>query len=141
LPTCRHPADSEDHQNGCSPQTGFDCSGFARFVLLRCGLAVPDHLRHASQLFDSYGVYSHLARPGDLVFFSHRGTAPTHMGIVVDDHHYIHSSGIDGDRVSLADLTFSDIPLTRANQLYLHNPIGYKVPLVNGGRWNSILPP
>ena len=69
---------------GTSPATGFDCSGFVRYVFGRFGLDVP----HSTALLIAVGrpVARAQARPGDIVVFT--GTAPGslvpgHAGIVV----------------------------------------------------------
>lgn len=69
---------------GSSPATGFDCSGFVRYVFGRFGYEVP----HSTALLIGVGrpVARAQACPGDIVVFT--GTAPGstepgHAGIVV----------------------------------------------------------
>src|SRR5689334_9834540 len=84
---------------GQSPEAGFDCSGFVRFVLAQSGFAVGSHLgpeaeiretRHANELWDHYGITvdQDYALPGDLIFFSRQGWWPTHVGIYTGDNGY-----------------------------------------------------
>ncbi|HKX24093.1 MAG TPA: NlpC/P60 family protein, partial [Candidatus Saccharimonadales bacterium] len=87
-------------EEGQSPERGFDCSGFVRFVLSAAGLAVPSFIgqdglerptRHANEFWDSYGIPIHdeARQPGDLIFFSREGDRPTHIGILRDAETYI----------------------------------------------------
>ena len=79
---------------GDSPATGFDCSGFVRYVFQQIGTALP---RNASEI-------SHLGRqvdkaelqPGDLVFFNTLRRPFSHVGIYLGDHRFIHSPSRGG---------------------------------------------
>lgn len=131
---CNHPRDDENHLIGCSPETGFDCSGLTVYVLTQAGISVPQGVRHVSEFFDLFGVFVHKYRPGDLVFFSKRGRAPIHMGIMINDTEYLHSPGRNGTRVSIAKMKREPIPHQRDDQIYLENPIGVKTPTINKRR-------
>lgn len=73
---------------GVSPETGFDCSGFIKWVYEPSQLKLP---RRSRDLF-AYGqpVKRQDLRPGDLVFFG-RNKRITHVGIYTGDNQYIHS--------------------------------------------------
>ncbi|RZK98899.1 MAG: NlpC/P60 family protein [Hymenobacter sp.] len=69
---------------GSTPATGFDCSGFVRYVFGRFGLDVP----HSTTLLIGVGrpVPRAQARPGDIVVFTgtaEGSTTPGHAGIVI----------------------------------------------------------
>jgi cell wall-associated NlpC family hydrolase len=68
---------------GSSPRTGFDCSGFVRYVYQHFGMSLP----HSSYADLQLGrrVPRKFLRPGDLVFFSGGG----HVGIFVGHHKLI----------------------------------------------------
>jgi len=70
---------------GSSPRTGFDCSGFVRYVYGHFGI----DLAHSS--FSDYlrgrRVGRWAMKPGDLVFFDGEG----HVGIYVGHGRFIHS--------------------------------------------------
>ena len=70
---------------GFSPGTGFDCSGFVRFVYGHFGIS----LAHSS--FSDMWRGRHVGRwamkPGDLVFFDGGG----HVGIYVGHGRFIHA--------------------------------------------------
>lgn len=127
---------------GQSPDSGFDCSGFVTFVLHEAGLIIPDYLgqdgdrrpvRHANEFWDSYGVAVHdeNKQPGDLIFFSRKGTFPTHVGIVRDAETYIHAPGTAESKIETRPISYETIAKRGIErQLYSINPIGFKSPTV-----------
>jgi len=70
---------------GSSPRTGFDCSGFVRYVYAHFGLT----LAHSSYAQFDRGrrVSRGSLRPGDLVFFDGLG----HVGLYVGHDRFIHA--------------------------------------------------
>ena len=68
---------------GSSPRTGFDCSGFVRYVYNHFGISLP----HSSYGDMSRGrsVLRKYLKPGDLVFFAGGG----HVGIFIGRHRVI----------------------------------------------------
>ena len=62
---------------GVSPRTGFDCSGFVRYVYGHFGISLP-HSSFADLWRGRRVVRGHL-RPGDLLFFD----GASHVGIYV----------------------------------------------------------
>ncbi len=82
---------------GSSPRSGFDCSGFVRYVYAHFG--VP--LAHSSYAQFDRGrrVARTSLHPGDLVFFDGLG----HVGIYVGDGHFIHAPH-SGTRVRIETL-------------------------------------
>jgi peptidoglycan DL-endopeptidase CwlO len=68
---------------GTSPRTGFDCSGFVRFVYGHFGIPLP----HSSfgDLVRGQRVPRQWLRPGDLVFFA----GASHVGIYVGRERFI----------------------------------------------------
>ena len=83
---------------GSSPRSGFDCSGFVRYVYGHFGIS----LAHSS--YAQFGRGRRIARkalhPGDLVFFDGLG----HMGIYVGNGHFIHAPH-SGTRVRIETLS------------------------------------
>jgi cell wall-associated NlpC family hydrolase len=96
---------------GTSPTSGFDCSGFVRYVLAALKLALP---RTAAQQA-AYGATvpkdTTRLRPGDLLTFG-RGGQVTHIGIYVGDGRYVHASPTAG-RVIETSLARSESPLVK----------------------------
>ena len=83
---------------GSSPRSGFDCSGFVRFVYAHFGFS----LAHSS--YAQFERGRHVGRksllPGDLVFFDGLG----HVGIYVGNGHFIHAPH-SGTRVRIETLS------------------------------------
>lgn len=81
-------------RGGHSPSTGFDCSGFVRYVFERAlGLELPTN--SASQYLVGHKVRRDDMQPGDLVFFRTAGRhgrgRVSHVGIYLSDGRFIHS--------------------------------------------------
>jgi cell wall-associated NlpC family hydrolase len=78
-------------RGGSSPSTGFDCSGFVRYVFAHAiGLRLPAN--SARQFLAGIKVRRGDMQPGDLVFFHTRGHKRiSHVGIYLDNGRFIHS--------------------------------------------------
>jgi cell wall-associated NlpC family hydrolase len=75
---------------GNSPETGFDCSGFVRYVFRNAAnLTLPPTARAISQIGKS--VKKEELQPGDLVFFNTLKSAFSHVGIYIGDNKFIHA--------------------------------------------------
>ena len=122
---------------GDSPDYGFDCSGLVSYLCRQIYFPLDSNIRHANEFFDKSGPQVHLRKrkEGDLVFFSGKGNAPTHMGILLDKNYYIHSPGKDGSRINIARLIVRHIRNTSEDAFYDHNPIGFRRLLISGSRW------
>jgi cell wall-associated NlpC family hydrolase len=83
---------------GSSPRSGFDCSGFVRYVYAHFGIS----LAHSSYAQFGRGrrVARRRLRPGDLVFFDGLG----HVGIYVGNGRFIHAPH-SGTRVRIESLS------------------------------------
>jgi peptidoglycan DL-endopeptidase CwlO len=68
---------------GASPSTGFDCSGFTRWVYSHVGISLP-HSSYAQYRL-GHGVSLSRLKAGDLLFFYGLG----HVGIYVGHGRYI----------------------------------------------------
>jgi cell wall-associated NlpC family hydrolase len=82
---------------GSSPRSGFDCSGFVRYVYAHFGVSLP-HSSYA-QFGDGRRVARGSLRPGDLVFFDGVG----HVGLYVGNGRFIHAPH-SGTRVQVTSL-------------------------------------
>jgi len=84
---------------GSSPRTGFDCSGFVRYVYSRVGINLP----HSSYADFNLGqrVSRWALKPGDLVFFNGVG----HVGMYIGNGRFIHAphSGTSVQISSMSD--------------------------------------
>lgn len=80
---------------GSSPETGFDCSGFVRYVFQQAAnLTLPHGARALSQLGQKIPLDQ--LQPGDLVFFNTLKSAFSHVGIYVGDGRFIHAPSSGG---------------------------------------------
>ena len=82
---------------GSTPRSGFDCSGFVRYVYAHFGISLP-HSSYA-QFNDGRRVARGSLRPGDLVFFDGLG----HVGMYVGNGRFIHAPH-SGTRVRIEKL-------------------------------------
>nr|WP_199046902.1 C40 family peptidase [Dyella sp. ASV24] len=81
-------------RGGRDPSTGFDCSGFVRYVFAHAvGLELPTN--SASQFLAGLKVNRSEMKPGDLVFFRTAGKRGqgriSHVGIYIANGQFIHS--------------------------------------------------
>jgi len=91
-------------RGGHSPATGFDCSGFVRYVFAHAiGVQLPTN--SASQFLAGLKVKRADMKPGDLVFFhtSGRHRRITHVGIYISNGQFIHAPTY-GKRVQISSL-------------------------------------
>jgi len=80
---------------GKSPESGFDCSGFVRYVYQQAGnLTLPHGARAISQLGKT--IPKSELQPGDLVFFNTLRSTFSHVGIYLGNNRFIHSPSSGG---------------------------------------------
>jgi cell wall-associated NlpC family hydrolase len=89
---------------GTSPSTGFDCSGFTRYVYAHFG--IPLGRTTKDQIHDGTPVSKDQLQTGDLVFFGDNGV-PHHMGIYIGNNTYIHSPQT-GDVIKISAMNRKD---------------------------------
>jgi len=81
---------------GTSPRTGFDCSGYTRYVFSRLGISIPRVSRA------QYASMIHISRaqavPGDLVFF-HSGSGRVYHAAIYAGGNTVWHSPYPGKRV------------------------------------------
>lgn len=85
---------------GNSP-SGFDCSGFLKYVFSKKGVNIP---RTVSDIWNSGSDVQKLS-VGDLVFFQTYKPGPSHAGIYIGDGKFIHTSSSEG--VTITPLSMS----------------------------------
>lgn len=91
-------------RGGHSPSTGFDCSGFVRYVFAHAiGVQLPSN--SASQFLAGLKVNRADMKPGDLVFFHTGGRRHgiSHVGIYISNGQFIHAPTY-GKRVQISSL-------------------------------------
>jgi cell wall-associated NlpC family hydrolase len=90
-------------RGGRDPSTGFDCSGFVRYVFAHAvGMQLPNN--SASQFLAGLKVKKADMQPGDLVFFHTRGKRISHVGIYISNGRFIHSPSA-GKSVEISSLS------------------------------------
>ena len=79
---------------GDSPVSGFDCSGFVRYVLAQHQMPAP---RTALEQF-RLGTRVDLddVRAGDLVFFSTVAPGASHVGLAINSDEFVHAPAASG---------------------------------------------
>ncbi len=93
---------------GGSSPSGFDCSGFVKFVYSYFGVSLPR--TSYSQMSSGYAVSTSDLQPGDILVFRDGG----HVGIYVGDGMYIHAPN-SGRTVSIDPL---DRVVTAARRIF-----------------------
>lgn len=89
---------------GTSPSTGFDCSGFTKYVYANYGYTL--NRTAAQQLNNGTSVSMANLQIGDLVFFANTynsSAAATHVGIYIGDNEFIHAASGGVKITSLSD--------------------------------------
>lgn len=90
-------------RGGRSPASGFDCSGFVRYVFQQgMGTELPN--TSAAQFGYGQPVSRDQLRSGDLVFFRTRGKRVSHVGIYLGEGRFIHAPS-SGKTVSVNALS------------------------------------
>jgi cell wall-associated NlpC family hydrolase len=87
---------------GGDPTSGFDCSGFVKYVYAQLGVPLPHYA--ASQYATTMHVDPSQLQPGDLVFFEPRADGPGHVGMYVGNGVFIEAPHT-GDVVKLTELS------------------------------------
>ena len=88
---------------GNTSDTGFDCSGFVRYVYGQvAGLNLPRNALSISQVGTQIAKTE--LKPGDLVFFNTLRRAFSHVGIYLGDNRFIHASSSTSGDVMVSDL-------------------------------------
>ena len=80
---------------GNSPETGFDCSGFVRYLFRDVhGRDLP---RSANEIWLlGQLVERHTLQPGDLVFYNTLRRPFSHVGVFLGDHKFVHAPSFGG---------------------------------------------
>jgi len=87
---------------GNSAETGFDCSGFVRYVYAHTlGLVLPR--RAHEQAKATIPIAREELQPGDLVFFNTMRRAFSHVGVYLGDGKFVHAPR-KGDSVKISDM-------------------------------------
>ena len=77
------------YRDGGIDPSGFDCSGFVRYVYQQHGVAVPRQVRDQFRL--GKNIERDRLQPGDLVFFSTVAPGASHVGIMIGGDQFVHA--------------------------------------------------
>ena len=92
---------------GNSAETGFDCSGFTRYVFENSlGRVLPHRADEQANAPELAKVDKKDLKPGDLVFFDTMRRTFSHVGIYLGDGKFIHSPRT-GESVRIEDINIS----------------------------------
>ena len=83
------------YRDGGADPSGFDCSGFVKYVFAQHGIQLPRDVRKQFDIGNEVDTTS--LAPGDLVFFTTTTPGASHVGIVVGGDQFVHaptSSGV-----------------------------------------------
>ena len=83
------------YRNGGSDPSGFDCSGFVRYVFGQNGVSVPRTV--TEQYRAGRQVAGPQLEPGDLVFFSTVSPGASHVGIAIGGDEFVHAPSGAGE--------------------------------------------
>ena len=90
------------HYGGDTARSGFDCSGFVRYVYQETlGTVLPHNA--AQQAREGEKISESQLKPGDLVFFNTLRRAFSHVGIYIGNGQFIHSPR-PGQTIRIEDL-------------------------------------
>jgi cell wall-associated NlpC family hydrolase len=82
------------YRNGGLDPSGFDCSGFVKYVFEQHGVSMPRETRHQYEVGQPVEPTS--LEPGDLVFFSTVAPGASHVGILVGGDQFVHAPSSNG---------------------------------------------
>lgn len=83
---------------GGTSTSGFDCSGFTKYVFNKVGLTLPRTSKAQYQMGTS--ISRNDLRAGDLLFFNTFGTGVSHVGIYVGNGKFAQSSSSRGVNIT-----------------------------------------
>lgn len=87
---------------GNTPEEGFDCSGFTKYVYANFGITIPR--TSGTQATFGTAVPISAMQPGDIMYFGNNGSVG-HVGLYYGNNQMIHSP-VPGRSVEIKDLTW-----------------------------------
>ena len=110
---------------GNTPESGFDCSGYTRYVFARQGLQLPRTSREQARAGQNVTARRSALRQGDLMMFAEPHRAISHVAIYAGDGRIIHSSSSGGG------VRYDDLD-TKRGQWFMHNMVAARRLTANG---------
>ena len=81
---------------GNTPHSGFDCSGFTKYVFANDGIELPRTSREQARAGRAVAPDFNALVPGDIMLFAEPGAAISHVAIYAGNGRIIHSSSANG---------------------------------------------
>lgn len=103
IPTAQEYLGTPYRYGGNTPATGFDCSGFVRYVYAKHGVSLPRTSRAMASSGTRLEPDFRTLRAGDLVMFAEKGAVISHVAVYAGGDRLIHASSSAG-RVLYDDL-------------------------------------
>jgi cell wall-associated NlpC family hydrolase len=85
-----------------SPEKGFDCSGFVKYVYDQNGVHLPRTVKEMANALTP--VPNDKIHSGDLVFFNTSGDSVSHVGIYTNGSNFIHAPSSKTGKVTVSSL-------------------------------------
>ena len=85
-----------------SPEKGFDCSGFVKYVYKHDGVELPRTVKEMAAVLTP--VPADKIHSGDLVFFNTSGDSVSHVGIYTNGSNFIHAPSSRAGKVMVSSL-------------------------------------
>jgi cell wall-associated NlpC family hydrolase len=82
---------------GNTPESGFDCSGFTKYVFAKEGIRLPRTSREQGRAGQGVALDFAALLPGDLLLFAEPDEAISHVAIYVGSGRMIHASSVAGE--------------------------------------------
>ncbi len=112
-------------RGGNTPESGFDCSGFTRYVFAKQGIGLPRTSREQSRAGEAIALDFGAMLPGDIMLFAEPNEAVSHVAIYVGDGRIIHASS------AMGGVNYLDLRGSRAGW-YLQNMVAVRRVTSNG---------
>jgi hypothetical protein len=109
---------------GSSPATGFDCSGYVRYVYAEQGVQLPRTSREQASAGRAVTARASSLRQGDLMLFAEKKTI-SHVAIYAGGGRFIHSSSSGGG------VRYDDLD-TRRGQWFVNHMVAARRLAVDG---------
>ena len=77
---------------GNTPSSGFDCSGYVKYVFEKHGVRLPRTSRAQASAGNRVPLDFSYLRPGDLIMFANKGQAISHVALYAGDRKILPSS-------------------------------------------------
>ena len=82
------------YQQGGDTPSGFDCSGFTRFLFAQHGVSLPRLTQE--QYREGRSITAGDVRPGDLVFFTTIAPGASHVRVAITPDEFVHAPSENG---------------------------------------------